>query len=644
MFLKKLLPVLLVLTAAVTRAQTNFVYSPEKPKPGDKVSFTYEPAGDLTNNLIPPDVVLYQSGSKRKADDVKLERIGRKFNGSFTIDTGTNFVNLSFAVDKKFDNNFNEGYTILVYDNDKPRKGAYFNKALFYQYMGAQQAGIEASNEKALAAMDKEFELYPENKKMYTTSYVRLQTLIKKDEAPKILQKEIESLVKSGLKEESDYSTLEYLYTLAKLPEQTKFINGLKKEKFPDGAWSVTDVIQKFYAEKDIEKKKQLLNDMLAKAEKGGDKWKFVRENPGGYKMQIAYAYLTNKDWANLKKAIAETGVTDKTQLAGIYNSAAWEMQKTSADLPLAEEFSRLATAYAKEAWKDPNSVTRPEYYTKKQFAKNNQAMYAMYGDTYGMVMYRMGNYKKGLEISKETALTINEGKDADQNNTYALNAEKAMPKKQYVKALEQFVKDGKATGEIKTILKNAYVKDNKSEKGFDDYITALEKEAYTKLLEEIRKSMLNETASAFALVDLEGKKVQLADLKGKVVVMDFWATWCGPCKASFPGMQKMVTRYKDDPNVKFVFVDTWERVEDKAKNAADFIAANKYTFHVLLDNEDKVVAEYKVDGIPTKFVIDKKGMVRFKAIGFDGSDDKLIQELTAMIDMAANDDGKKGF
>jgi hypothetical protein len=55
------------------------------------------------------------------------------------------------------------------------------------------------------------------------------------------------------------------------------------------------------------------------------------------------------------------------------------------------------------------------------------------------------------------------------------------------------------------------------------------------------------------------------------------------------------------------------------------------------MDNESKVVDQFKVEGIPTKFVIDKNGVIRFKSIGFDGSDDKLITELTAMIDMASS-------
>jgi thiol-disulfide isomerase/thioredoxin len=642
MFYQKLFQALLLFVAITTQAQQKLTYTPEKPKPGDVITFTYEPAGDIANTIKPVEGIVYQNGmTKRTADDIVLQKLASKYSGSFTIDTGMHFIYLSFSADKKFDNNFNEGYTIILYNDDKPRRGAYMDMSGFYQFSG-RQVGVDRNNEKSLAAMEKEFELYPDNKKKYLINYVSVLTSIKKDDAPKIVQKEIESLLKAGLKEETDYSNLEGLYQLAKSPEQMKFVTSVKKEKFPNGKWVVNETIDKFYQEEDIEKKKILLAEISNKIETD-ENWKYLKQSLSIVKPQIAYAYLAKKDWPSFKQAVADANIEDKAQLAQLYNSAAWEMQKTSDNLPLAEEFSRFATTYYKEQWKNP-TAKKPDNMTQKQLIENNKYMYAMFADTYGMVMYRMGEYKKGFPFAKDAAIVVNNGKDAGQNNTYALLAEKVLPKKQYVKEIEQFVMDAKSTSEMKEILKRAYVKDRKSEAGFDDYITDLQKSATEKMLEDLKKTILNEKAPLFALVDLDGKKVNLGELKDKVVVVDFWATWCGPCKASFPGMQKMVNKYKDDPNVKFVFIDTWENGDNKEKLVSEFINTNKYSFHVLMDNDSKVVADFKVDGIPTKFVIDKKGMIRFKAVGFDGSDDKLMTELTAMIEMASKESAPKAF
>ena len=88
---------------------------------------------------------------------------------------------------------------------------------------------------------------------------------------------------------------------------------------------------------------------------------------------------------------------------------------------------------------------------------------------------------------------------------------------------------------------------------------------------------------------------------------------------------------------MKFLFVNSWERVslENKKSNAENFIKKNNYSFTVLMDYDDKVISDYNVAGIPTKFVIDKNGNTKFMSVGFAGNIDQLVDEISVMISLA---------
>lgn len=171
---------------------------------------------------------------------------------------------------------------------------------------------------------------------------------------------------------------------------------------------------------------------------------------------------------------------------------------------------------------------------------------------------------------------------------------------------------------------------------GFDAYLSGIKTRIAHEFSDSIRRSTVKLKAPVFELKDLDGKVVRLADYKGKIVVLDFWATWCVPCKASFPAMQLAVNKYALDTSVVFLFIDTWEYSKEVDPVIQDFLKKKQFTFRVLRDGKDAVVKQYGVDGIPAKFIIDKEGNIRFSLKGFNGTDEEAVNELTEMITLSS--------
>lgn len=115
------------------------------------------------------------------------------------------------------------------------------------------------------------------------------------------------------------------------------------------------------------------------------------------------------------------------------------------------------------------------------------------------------------------------------------------------------------------------------------------------------------EVASPFTLRDLNGNAVSLKSLRGKVVFLNVWATWCGPCREEMPSIESLYNDFKHYPN--FVILAVSQDTGDPQEVAA-YIAQNGYHFDVLLDPTNMVGDAYNVSGVPETFIIDRNGRI----------------------------------
>ena len=395
----------------------------------------------------------------------------------------------------------------------------------------------------------------------------------------------------------------------------------LEKEKFPLGTGKRAEYLERFLKSQDEASREQIL---------GAYKKYFPLTASDAYLDYILTSLA--KDRARkgeLPEAVklVPPGI-DGLEKASLYNDiASWAGQQGKY-LPEATALSKasLDTIQALEA----TGAGKPRYYTYAQYRRNLAKQFSQCADTYADLLGKQGDYpsalayeKKSLETSTDTSVSALE--------RYHQYMEKAEKPAKVVASLAGFIERGKSD----SAMDAQYVRLYKGPGGGDNALAVLKSRVRTNQLAEMVKTILHDPTVPFTLADLDGNPVSLESLRGKTLVLDFWATWCGPCKRSMPAMQKIVDNHRNDSSVVLLFVDTMEHGDSTKQKVSDFIKNSPYTFHVLLDSNSAVSSDYKVEGIPTKLVIDPQGVLRFKVLGFSGDVDKTVAELETMIQIA---------
>jgi cytochrome c biogenesis protein CcmG, thiol:disulfide interchange protein DsbE len=133
--------------------------------------------------------------------------------------------------------------------------------------------------------------------------------------------------------------------------------------------------------------------------------------------------------------------------------------------------------------------------------------------------------------------------------------------------------------------------------------------------------------ARDFEQKTLNGSTLKLSQLRGKVVLLDFWASWCEPCKKELPILAKMAPRLREK-GVEIVAVN----IDEKKENAESFIKSHAAGLTVVYDKDKAIVGQYEPPKMPSSFIIDRNGVIRAINAGFDAGDEaKLEKQLTSL-------------
>ncbi len=621
---------ILLMSTLLHAKENSFKTIPEKPKAGDEINVVYSQIGTPLEKASSIQLIVYifsiNSEHAYKYDTVytvAMNKAADLWKTSIKTKNSTDFIALEFAEGDTRDNNNDQGYYIKIYDSNGDET---INSKLIYAaaigYFGRYTMKIKYDPKWAYSKMSEIFYSAPQAKlNILPIYYYIMIDALSPEDAKLKAEDEQSSIPKINELNDNQLSGLLNLYKKFKMQQKADEIIAFAVEKFPFGKIAFDKKYNDLLIEKDLKKRLDLAEQLVTK---------FDGRDIGYYKV-FENLFLE-------KKYEIINDLLEKNPLLADYKSVrnliVNNFIKANINLEMALKLAEKSVAGARENISNPKPMAH--FNPGMSFivqSRNYDLFYSLY--SYGDVLMLFNKSEEALKQYDEARELMPQNElNAGQVESYTECLVKNKKYESAKKFIEESINKNINSDKLRKLLQEAYTAVNNSEAGFDDYLNSLEKVVKQKNLEKIKSEILNEPAPAFTLKDLDGKKVTLSDLKGKVLVLDFWATWCGPCKASFPGMKLAVNKYQNDKDVMFLFIDTWESVENKEAVVRDFITKNNYPFHVLLDNDNQVIKSYRVEGIPTKFILDKNGKIKFKVVGSSDNPEAIVDEVSAMIDL----------
>jgi thiol-disulfide isomerase/thioredoxin len=398
-----------------------------------------------------------------------------------------------------------------------------------------------------------------------------------------------------------------------------------------------TDLIKKFYDSATLLEKQRIFDIITKKYPQTDPKNLDVKFDDFRYILSINY--LETGDTVRFSENIAM--IKDKFLLSQNLNNIAQHWVKVKPLLAAGLKMSLLSLSINDSLQRIPK-LSRPANLPLKEWKKMLMDQKIKFTTTYAYGLYSSGNIEKALSYM-EPIFNKKSESDFQFLEYYSLVLGNSGNAKKSDKIIIDLWSKGYASSDMDVQFKKNYVSLNGSENDFDKYkLQVNDKIKQTQILRMTEKS-LDIQAPQFKLISAQNDTLSLKSFEGKVLVIDFWATWCVPCIEMFPTMQKLVDKYKTNDSVKFIFINTWENDNNYHDLVKKFIRSSGYNFTFLIDERNanskqkKISDQFLINSLPTKIFIDRHGKIKFIEEGFSGSSESLFNEASTRIDFLLN-------
>jgi thiol-disulfide isomerase/thioredoxin len=609
---------------------------PDKPKQGGMVTITYNPLaeGALLKNApeinlevlyvvenLPVSFIISSYDPKYPVlKEYKMIKTGDVYQASFTIDEPkTRILVFRFASGELLDENEGKSWYSLIYkENNTPVENAcamladmLTSEALYGQY----DIRIKEDRKKADEEYKNEMKYNPMSLEGATARWSKMwQDKEKRNVNRPIIMKEVDQFYEQY--KDNDRLLLYIVRWYDNLGDTARFreIEKSIKENKPSGSYMFNKYLVKYEVRGDTVKQDKIMKEIFA-----------IQNMSKEMKKTFTMLRLVSFDLQNRNDSIMYHIKNDEGVHYLQINASILRLLEN--DYKVKELLGMAKQNIAKT--KDIIANEKPVYFSKRGWEKESKIYLADTYITYALACEKNNMPDEAYKYYTEAYKVKNRDNEFITRYTTFLN--KAKRYNEAVDVAQKAVEMDCYNSRIIAEYKRAYIALHGSDEGYQAIYNKIKGKSYAAISQELR----NTPAPDFEYKYYDGRSAKLSDLKGKIVVLDLWAISCSPCRESLPALQKIYNKYKNNENIVFLALNTGEKWkgEERIKNVKKFADSLNYTFPIVINEGKDVFKIFDLDGIPTKFIIDREGKIQFKDLGFS-DEDSMIDDMTLKIDM----------